>query len=303
MHYGYKSWPELADYVDVRRQVRQRLGHWERFGAAEGWESTDDGKVERILRDPEWKQLVDAEISLTPLSPEAGRIRQQIASLERCHEHYVENLKAVVQMIGAMAPTVVLDCGQACRSVRDLASRYFQALQEWATAMLPPADADDVTAGVFGLLGPRGAEKQRWVGLLIAKLRDNTIAVSDGEDEDFTKVESRIQHLDICNYNWRENLRIVLKEIAVGRQLFPWHAPDGFNTHGDCPDRLAELRPLLAYAVAWAHGRPSEAGDLRDVLGELTSEKRWLIACLCKNVAAQHAKFGGEQALDKVLLR
>jgi hypothetical protein len=105
--------------------------------------------------------------------------------------------------------------------------------------------------------------------------------------------------LGICNYNWRENLRIVLKEIAAGRQLFPWHTPDGYNAHGDCPDRVAELRPLLARVAAWAQGRPEEAGELREALGEPTPARRWLAACLCKNVAAQHAKFGGEQALAR----
>ena len=127
MGYGFASWQELTAHVDARRQTRQRLEHWERFGPREGWEATDDGKIDWILSDPEWRRLVDVEVGLEPLSPEARAIRKRIAAFERCHEHYAENVRAVLQMIGSMTPAAILDCGDPCRPVRDLAARYADA--------------------------------------------------------------------------------------------------------------------------------------------------------------------------------
>jgi RNA polymerase sigma-70 factor (ECF subfamily) len=279
--------------AEFTQEVVKRIRHWERFKGSE------EEKVGMVEADPEWRRLVEVEVELGRVSPKARSIRQQIASLEACHEHYVENVEAALEMVGAMTPGFVLDCGQACAARRGEARAYAEALETWRDGEKPAGDADEHTREVFGLLGERTEEKVRLVEHVIGKLRDNGYPVYADEDEDFELTESRIQHLEICNYNWRENLRIVLKEIAAGKRLFEWHVADGYNAHGDCPDRVSELREMMASAAAWAGGDRGRAGRWGRALGRMSAEKRWLVASLCKHVSVQHEKHGGDRLLAR----
>jgi hypothetical protein len=272
--------PEFA------QEVLKRISHWERF------DGTPEEKVALVEADPEWVRLIELEIELEPMSPECRDIRRQIACQEACHEHYLENVEAIVGMISAMKPGRIIDCGEACDPRRARAAAYSRALQAWRDSDAVPADADERTREVYALLGEPTPEKLALVEHLIGKLDDNAYAVYADEDEDFELTESRIQHLEICNYNWEQNLRIVLQEIAAGKRLFGWHTPEGYNAHGDCPDRMAELREIVPPLAAWSEGKENRAGRWAAILGESTPEKRWLVASLCKHVAAQHEKYG-----------
>ncbi|MDH5688523.1 MAG: hypothetical protein OEZ48_11780 [Candidatus Bathyarchaeota archaeon] len=277
----------------IAQEIIKRIGHWERF-------SRDAEETIRMVKsDPELIRLMELEMELEPMSAECRNIRRQIASLEPCHEHYVENVKAVLGMIGSMTPEAVLDCGAACEARQEEAAAYMEALQTWRDSNVTPENADDYMREVFDLLGKRTDEKLRLLNHLTEKLRDNGYKVYADEDEDFELTESRIQHLEICNFNWKENLRIVLKEIAAGKRLFEWHVPDGYNAHGDCPDRIPELKDMIVSAAAWAQEDEKKAGKWGRILGESTREKRWLAASLCKHVSMQHRKFGGNRLLAR----
>ena len=278
---------------EFTEEVLRRIRHWERF------KGSDEEKLGMVETDPEWRRLVEVELELEPISEKARSIRGQIASMESCHEHYVENVEAILEMIGSMRPGFVLDCGQACSARREEARAYAEALERWRDGEMPRDNADGKGREVFGLLGERTEEKVRLVEHLIGKLRDNAYAVYADEEEDFELTESRVQHLEICNYNWRENLRIVLREIAAGKRLFGWHVPDGYNAHGDCPDRVSELGEMMAAVAAWAEGRPSEGGRWGTALGAVTPEKRWLAGSLCKHVSVQHEKHRGDRLLTR----
>ncbi len=296
LEYGFRSWQDLQSHVKVRQHVRRNIRLWERFGGADGW-AGGEGNAEQVVSDPQWRRLVEFEIELGPLSAPAREIRRRIGCLERCHEHYVENVKSILEMIDSMRPGAIIDCTQASPERLELAAAYRRALEAYRDLDSPPPDSDGIAREVFSLLGPRSPEKLRLVGHLISKLANDRFAVYADQEEDFEKAESRIQHLAICNYNWRENLRIVLREIASGRHLFPWHSPDGYNAHGDCPDRIGQLREILQPVAAWADGRSDQACEMQRILGEATAEKRWLVGCLCKNVAAQHAQLTGGSLL------
>ena len=88
-------------------------------------------------------------------------------------------------------------------------------------------------------------------------------------------------------------------EIAAGKRLFDWHIPDGYNAHGDCPNRIGELEGIILAGAAWAQGDADTAGQWAGVLGNRTAEKCWLVASLSKNVSAQHKEYGGEKLLAK----
>jgi RNA polymerase sigma factor (sigma-70 family) len=267
---------------DLRQRIMKRIRHWQRF------RGSDEEKVEMVASDKEWVRLLELEVGLDPMSEACRSIREQIASMEPCHEHYVQNVEAIMNMIAAMTPGRILDCGKACGTRADEAGAYCAALETWLDTACLPDGADKYVQEVIELLGRKTDTKSGLVGHLVRKLRDNRYEPYAAEEEDFERTESRIYHLEICNYNWKANLRIVLQEIGAGKRLFKWHVPDGYNAHGDCPDRVAELRKLMRMAAAWAHGDARRAGDWGCVLGERTPEKRWLVASLCKHVASQH---------------
>jgi len=278
------------------QEVRKHIGHWERFGG------TVEEKVQMVSEDPQWSRLLAWELELEPLSNSCREIRKQIGSLEACHEHYTDNVKDILAMVGTMKPGRIIDCCRACDHRYAQAAAYAQALQTWQEARSLPADADERTREVFHVLRERTAEKERLVQHVRGKLRDNDYKVSGDAVEDFARTEARIQHLAICNYNWKANLRIVLVEIAAGRQLFPWHTPDGYNAHGDCPDRIADLQEVTGPVAAWAEGDIEKAGDWGRILGKPIPEKRWLVASLCKHVSAQHETHDGERLLAQPAL-
>jgi hypothetical protein len=293
---AWKAFGGRAAPEQFAQEVRKHVGHWERFGG------TVEEKVRMVSEDPQWSRLLAWELELEPVSNSCREIRKQIACLEACHEHYTDNVKDILAMVGAMKPGRIIDCCWACDDRYAQAAAYAQALETWQEARSLPADADERTREVFHVLGERTKEKERLVQHVRGKLRDNAYTVYGDGEEDFARTEARIQHLAICNHNWKANLRIVLEEIAAGRQLFPWHTPDGFNAHGDCPDRTAELQEVMASVSAWAEGNVQKAGEWGRMLGKPTPEKRWLVASLCKHVSAQHEKHGGERLLAQPAL-
>lgn len=212
----------------------------------------------------------------------------------------------ILYLLSVAAP--VLDCHQACAPRLQEAAAYARALETWQNGERLPAQSDGRAREVFDLLGTRTEEKLRLVRHLVGKLKDSWYRVYDDKDENLELTEARIQHLQICNYNWKENLRIVLREIGAGKRLVPWGglpgapvttATGGFSGHGGCPDRVAELSDIMSSAAAWAEGRTEEAGEWAKILGEPTREKQWLVACLCKHVSVQHRQFEGERLLAK----
>jgi len=281
---------------EFKQEILKRIGHWERFGG-----STEE-KLKMVQTDPEWVRLMELELELEPMSAECKMIRQQIACFEPCHESYLDNVKMVLEMIGAMIPGRIMDCGQACAARQEQAKAYRKALQTWRDQDHLPDNADQYARDAFDLLGERTEAKLPLVEHLIGKLGDDTYQVYADDDEDFGRIESRIHHLEICNYNWKRNLRIVLQEIAAGRRLFDWHGPDGYNAHGDYPNRVPELQEMMAAAATWAEGNADKAGRWGRILGEATPEKRWLVFSLCKNVSAQHDKFEGRRLLARPAL-
>ncbi len=284
IEYGFDNWTEMKARVAVQVLAADGVTHWQRFSA------DDAENIKMVCGDPEWSRLLELEVELGHVSTEAQKIRGQIAALESCHLHYVDNVRQILDMIGTMTPSPIFDCGGACEERQQQTMAYRVALETWQSVPDCPAQADDTAREVFGILGVPDASRRRLVTHLISKVADNGYKVYADEDEDFELTESRIQHLEICNYNWRENLRIVMREIAAGQRLYQWHTADGYNACGDLPDRTSALRPLMLDAAAWAEQNGTAPAQFIDTLGDPTLEKRWLVAWLCKNVCNQHAK-------------
>ncbi len=70
-------------------------------------------------------------------------------------------------------------------------------------------------------------------------------------------------------------------------------------------DHLARevLRPLLDEVSGWMTGTGNGAGQWAQVLGQITPQKRWLAACLCKNIKAQHAGQALEAGMPETAIK
>jgi hypothetical protein len=283
LDYGFRNWDHLTRAVAQRGHVFEHMGYWDRFGAAEGFEDTNEGKVQQLLVDPEWLALAEMERQLLPLSEPCRAIRRQIANLERCHESYMTNVDGLVDMIGQMTPGRIRDCGAASEGRLAQAGAWASALDQWRGRA--SEGEGRLLEEARTRLGDPSDRKLELVGHLTSLLRDDRYRCYPVEEEDLTSVESRIKHLEICHYDWERNLHLLLDEICAGRQLHDW-AAEGFATCGTCPERIGQISPMLRDVTGWIAGGGSGLWSRR--LGDSAPEKRWLAACLCKHVTARH---------------
>lgn len=264
--------------------ILANLDYWQNFGG------TDRQKLRMLKADRQWLEVIRGELSMGCISLNGREIRLRIGQLEPCHEHYVDNIRDILAMIGRGQPSGLVECGVVCDSRSKLVAAYARALRAYLDNPRPPERCNPLTDQMFHLLGDCSPAKRRLLEQLLAKLLDDSHTLYRARDEDFATIESRIQHLSVCNFNWERNLLILLKEIAAGRRLFDWHATGGFNSHGDVPDRLRELADILKLAGAWMGGNEEAGGWVGRLLGRLAQEKRYLVASLCKTIAAQHER-------------
>jgi hypothetical protein len=149
-------------------------------------------------------------------------------------------------------------------------------------------------------MGETNARKAELARHLAAKLRNGRYEIPGVEGYD--SVEAHIQHQEPCIFSLAENVQRVLDEIGRAKPLFEWKHPGGLGHCGACPDRSAELRPILEDICAWVSGAAAVPGEWSRRLGAPTDEKRWLAACLCKHVAAMHEAACSGEPLPRVKL-
>ncbi len=285
LHYGFASWEHLIRAVAVRDHMIERIDNWDRLGGAEGFAGNTEGKAHQLLTDPEWLALEEIEQQLEPLSEPCKKIRRQIANLERSHESYFHNIEQLLDMISTMTPGKIRDCGGASPERRTTANAWADALDAWRGESI---DADDHRVQEAAQrLGKPSEEKLARVQCLTACVRGQDVTWDDVSNDTNT-IECRIKHFEICHCEWDRNLGLLLNEIGAGKQLVPWHTPDGFSTCGGCPqDRIERILPFLKDVLGWLNGT-ADAGNRAARLGEQTPEKHWLVGCLCKQMTAQH---------------
>lgn len=156
-----------------------------------------------------------------------------VDKLEFCHCDLNENLNALLRAVQGDTDGSVLGCGAVRPERTQEAERYAQALEAWRNASEPAPDLSNHFQTVSSLLGERGGKKVELVGHLVKRLRDNGYEFYTEEDEDFETPDSRIQHLEICCFNWEHNLLILLDEIGQGKRTYGWHGVGLFCTCGD----------------------------------------------------------------------
>ena len=156
-----------------------------------------------------------------------------VDEIEPCHCDLNHNLNEILAAIQGGQAGQTFGCGQADPARLRTATQFRQALQAWQASSGPAVDCANQFAAVCALLGSPDNKKMELVAHLIGKLLNNGYKVYPDDGEDFETVESRIQHLDICNFNWDNNLLILLEEIGTAKRSRGWHGPGLFCAHGD----------------------------------------------------------------------
>ena len=156
-----------------------------------------------------------------------------IDKLEFCHCDLNRNLNELVCGVEGAQKVTVLGCSDVSPERKDKAERYAKALEAWLGSSSTESGIANQLQTVYLLLGEHGKRKNELVGHLIKRLRDNRYEFYAAEDEDFETPDSRIQHLEICCFNWEQNLIILLDEIGRGRRTYGWHGIGLFCACGD----------------------------------------------------------------------
>lgn len=156
-----------------------------------------------------------------------------IDDLEFCHCDLNSNLSALVSAAQGATDMTVLGCGEVRAERAEQAERYANALEAWLSGSTPSQDVASEFQTASVLLGDHGGRKDELAGHLVKRLRDNGYEFYAPEDEDFSTPDSRIQHLEICCFNWEHNLLILLDEIGQGKRSYDWHGVGLFCACGD----------------------------------------------------------------------
>ena len=156
-----------------------------------------------------------------------------IDELEFCHCDLNQYLNTLVRASKGAENVTVLGCGDVRPERKQKAERYAKALEAWLDSWLAASGIADQLQTVWSLLGDHSGRKEELVCHVIKRLRDNGYEFYAAEDEDFETPDSRIQHLEICSFNWEHNLLILLDEIGTGRRTYGWHGVGLFCACGD----------------------------------------------------------------------
>ena len=156
-----------------------------------------------------------------------------IDKLEFCHCDLNRNLNELVRGVAGAQKVTVLGCSDVSPEHKNEIERYAKALEAWLGSPSTESDISNQLQTVYLLLGEHSRRKKELVGHLIKRLRDNRYEFYAADDEDFETPDSRIQHLEICCFNWEQNLIILLDEIGKRRRTYGWHGIGLFCACGD----------------------------------------------------------------------
>ena len=168
--------------------------------------------------------------------------------LEFCHCSLNQNLNELVRAIQGAKDARIYCCGDVPAERKERALFLAEALRCWLSGAEPPPEAAEYLQEAACLLGDHDDRKNELIQHLIKKLEDNSYQFYGADKEDFNTVESRIQHLEICCFNWENNLRILLAEIGSGIRKHPWNCVGGFCACGD-QDAYNDYPALLLYQL------------------------------------------------------
>lgn len=243
--------------------------------------STNDFEIQKINK---------FEKSLNSLSASVQEIRNLITGFEVCHFKYQKHLNYIKEAILTLNPNIKLrEIGKyhirhgekiykndkTGRSL--LGQKYVNILNTWLEKKVELeklAFDKDLSNNIFKWLGEKNLQKEKLIRLLISRLTWNWETYEKllpGEENE--KLKNQICRVDICHYNFPNNLNLVIQGIGKLKAALHFKGCGSFNY---------ETKRYFT----------SEFLKLKDLLQNLKSEnndkiKRWLLLCLLKTLKEQ----------------
>jgi hypothetical protein len=250
--------------------------------------------IEIAPDNPEITEIDRFEKTLGSLCSSIRQIRELITRFEVCHFKYQQHLKHIKKSIHSLKSSIepgkiganhirneenVWRRDKTGRSL--LGQQYVWALTRWLgdNSEVKDLDCYDKELGerVKNWLGKINPEKERLVRLLIARLTWDWESYSKLLRGEAKELEFQACRMDICHYNFPENLDLLLQGIGE------MHALEAFQ---GCGSSNSDIKVFVE----------REFSILNDLLKSITSVnqsdrneliKAWLIACLTKTLKEQ----------------
>ncbi|MDP6380219.1 MAG: hypothetical protein QF662_02640 [Phycisphaerae bacterium] len=286
------------------------------------------GNCDGDPQDKEIVAIDAMEDSLEPLDEQAAHIRALIRSLQLCHHKAERHVNLIVEAIGSGSSTKdPRKAGVGCGHPREeLWKKSYDILSAWCSGSVGESAHLDVegtpatelaayigektplkvwqvericdkfrafmspTLNYVEMVEHRDYVENEYKGHL--QFRDLTVQAivhdkKDGDDAEIS-LASAIDHLEPCNWNFLQNLVIVLK--AIGGDLSP-KTPLAAHGRNIKMNPIRERMRLVSDALrAFCEGNTAagetDAGIFR-ALGEKTAAKHWLAASLDKTIRLQ----------------
>lgn len=302
LDYGFKSWQDLKNFVDLNNQLRSELTEddWNRLQI---WvRGSSMGKKEiihRTAKQPVFRELLELEKSLEPISPIAWRIRRK-QQLEPPDFEFIEHVDSCIASIGQgqMVPIDRASVEERHRKQIEWVEKTRKALQGWQDGLTPEEtkkanpDCASHVDEVFSLLGDPDEDKRSVVEMVIPRIdretRDLTIPnqIADRLGTWDPKESKNLQELffheitrlDLDTWFTEKNIQITLGNIgkkALVQETFCW-----VNNPDNQP-----LQKLRIKAIQdWVDDKRNEpdTASIVAVLGDKDAynEKVWLARSL-----------------------
>lgn len=284
----------LKRSVDDYKEEDIPMWQWSNIGA----EQPDD----EIMR------IYQMERRIGQLPQEAKGIRELILRLEICHFKFERHLQRIIESIGRMDIGFDLKSigrfhpkegenawkGDKTRRSRQ-GQEYIWILQMWLKGDLQLSEQDprgipqSLFERVYDALGNRDERKE----VLVSALLDRLLWKTDRQrlPEELGTFNYQIDRTDICHYSFPKNIQRMIEAIGSLEPLPDFEGCDSFDE-----ERRQCAQRYFNALCAWLEG---EGNKVAVQLGDRTTLKEWLVACLVKTLKG-HAGLEGSVPLISV---
>ena len=250
--------------------------------------------IEVSADDPEVIKIDRFEEGLKDIPGHVQQIRELITGLEVCHfkfQRHIEYIKEAIANLKAGKDLRDIGANHIRHGedalVKDKTGRtlqghfYVKSLKQWIgddTVASGREDFQKPDQQIVAWLGAKKPEKERLVGLLIARLLwdwNSYEALLTGRSN--KELEFQVCRMDICHYNFPDNINQILKGIGALKAVDNFEGCGSFN---------ANIKSFVEQEFSMLND------SLRSTLQVSKTNKdellkRWLIACLAKTIKEQ----------------
>lgn len=255
--------------------------------------------IEISPTDPEIIRIDILEDAVDTLPPHVQQIRQLITRFEVCHFKYQQHFENIKESILRLQATIdperigsnhIQHGEEAWKKDKtgrsQLGEKYLGAIRNWLGEKTQIKDPDsfnqELDQNIASWLGDKTPEKERLVRLLLARMIWDWESYERFLKKDQNKeLEHQVCRIDICHYNFPENLDLLLKGIGV---LKPIEEYEGCGSYSSDIKTFIE-KEFSTLILSLNDLKKSKSTD--DQSEKNKAIKVWLLACLAKTMKEQ----------------